>query len=166
MNNKTSGLRLLLLYLIAIPFVIVNVSDVRIAGFSSVVPLFSLMMIFYFTILKKVFNIWFIFILGVWADALSGQYLGITPLCYIMIIKLFLFFNGKTFVAESFRQIWQQFTLFCFLYLLVKYLVVSVFIGSFSSVSGLLLQFITSSLAYVFMHKFFDYLNKKLLENY
>lgn len=165
MNNKISGLRLILLYLIAISFVIINISDVKISGFSSIAPLFSLMIIFYFSVLKKVFNIWFIFILGVWTDALGGQHLGITPLTYIFLIKIFLLFNGKAFVAENFRQIWQQFIIFCFAFLFIKYLFVSAFVGSFLSIYALLMQFIISSLSYVLMHRFFDYLNKKLLEN-
>lgn len=165
MNNKISGLRLILLHLIAISFVIINISDVKISGFSSVAPLFSLMIIFYFSVFKKVFNIWFIFVLGVWVDSLSGQHLGITSLCYIFLIKIFLLFNGKAFVVENFRQIWQQFAIFCFSFLFIKYLFVSAFIGSFLSIYGLLIQFVISSLSYVLMHKFFDYLNKKLLEN-
>ncbi len=68
-------------------------------------------------------------------------------------------------IRENFQQIWQQFIAFCFLFLLVKWLILSAFNASFSSVVTPLVQFILSSALYVLMHKFFDYLSEKLLQS-
>jgi cell shape-determining protein MreD len=164
MNNRTFGLRFVLPHLMAIIFVIIGVIDIKIAGLSSSLPLFSLMAIFYFGTLKKSFSLWFVFFLGIWVDALSGHNLGVTSLCYILLIKLFSLFNSKISDIEDFNHIWQRFVLFCFLFLSMKYLILSAFSESFFSLSSLMLQFITSSLSYVLIHKFFDYLYKKILE--
>jgi hypothetical protein len=50
-------------HLIAVLFVIMNVSSFNVAGFANVIPLFDLMAIFYFAVFKNIFAIWFIFLL-------------------------------------------------------------------------------------------------------
>lgn len=154
----------LFLHLIAVLFVIFNVSEVRIAGFSNVVPLFDLMIIFYFAVFKNVFGIWFIFLLGIWNDALNDNLLGVTALCYILLIKLFAALSNKMLIRENFKQVYQQFVLFCFLFLLMKWMLLSVFNGALYSVTTPLVQFVLSSTFYVLMHKFFDFLSEKFLE--
>lgn len=154
----------LFLHLIAVLFVIFNVSEVRIAGFSNVVPLFDLMIIFYFAVFKNVFGVWFIFLLGIWNDALNDNLLGVTALCYILLIKLFAALSNKMLIRENFKQVYQQFVLFCFLFLLMKWMLLSVFNGALYSVTTPLVQFVLSSTFYVLMHKFFDFLSEKFLE--
>ena len=152
-----------MLHLIAVLFVIMNVSDIRISGLSNLIPLFDLMIIFYFGAFKNVFSIWFIFLLGIWNDALNGNPLGTTALCYILLVKFFSLLNSKMIIRENFQQIWQQFIAFCFLFLLMKFMILSVLNGAFLSVITPLVQLILSSVLYVLMHKFFDYLSQKLL---
>ena len=164
MLRDKSPSKLIFLHLIAILFAIFNLSNVKIAGLTNVMPLLDLMMIFYFAIFLDVFAIWFIFILGIWNDALSGNPLGTTALCYILLIKLFLLLNSKMIIRENFNQIWQQFIVFCALFLLMKWLILSVFFGSFFSIVTALVQLFLSSVVYVLMHKFFDYLYSKLLK--
>ncbi|MBU6140131.1 MAG: hypothetical protein KGP29_01045 [Proteobacteria bacterium] len=154
----------LILHLIAILLVILNVSDVEIAGFADVVPLFDLMAIFYFTVFRNIFAIWFVFVLGIWNDALSDNMLGATSLCYILLIKLFLILSNKMLIRENFKQIWEQFAIFCFLFLLMKWMILSVLNGSYYSIVTPFVQFILSSVFYVLMHKFFDFLSAKFLE--
>ncbi len=165
MLEQKSISRIIVLHLVAILFVIFNISDIRIAGLSDLIPLFDLMMIFYFTVFEAVFGIWFIFLLGIWNDALNGSPLGTTALCYIVLVKLFSLLNGRLIIRENFQQIWQQFIAFCFCFLLMKWMILSAFNGAFLSVTTALVQFILSSTLYVLMHKFFDYLSEKLLEN-
>jgi len=155
---------IILLHLIAILFVILNVSEVKVAGFANAIPLFDLMIIFYFAVFKNVFGIWFIFLLGIWNDGLNGNLLGVTALCYILLIKLFSALSNKMLVRENFKQIYQQFILFCFLFLLMKWIVLSVVSGVLYGFVSPLVQFILSSVFYVLMHKFCDFLSEKLLE--
>lgn len=164
MLEQKSILRVVALHLIAILFVIINVSDIRITGLSHIIPLFDLMMIFYFGAFKNTFGIWFIFLLGIWNDALNGNPLGTTALCYILLVKLFSILNHKMMIKENFRQVWRQFVAFCFLFLLMKWLILSIFSGRFVSITNALVQLLLSSALYILMHKFFDYLSHKLLE--
>jgi cell shape-determining protein MreD len=163
MFEQKSISQIIILHLIAILFVIFNISDIRIAGLSNLIPLFDLMIIFYFGIFKNTFSIWFIFLLGIWNDALNGNPMGTTALCYILLVKFFSLLNSKMIIRENFKQIWQQFVAFCFLFLLMKWAILSVFNQSFHSVVTPLVQFVLSSVLYILMHKFFDYLSEKLL---
>jgi cell shape-determining protein MreD len=165
MLEQKSLARIIILHLIAVLFVIINISDIRVAGLSNIIPLFDLMMIFYFTIFKKTFGIWFIFILGVWSDALNGIPLGTTALCYIVLIKFFLLLNNRVLLRDNFKQVWQQFVAFCGLFLLLKWLILSIFAGTFYSFTTPLIHLVLSSVLYVLMHKFFDYLSQKLLSD-
>jgi rod shape-determining protein MreD len=164
MFEQKSLYRIIILHLIAILFVIFNISDIRIAGLSGLIPLFDLMMVFYFAVFRNVFAIWFVFLLGIWNDALNGNPLGTTAICYILLIKFFLMLNDKMMIRENFKHIWQQFAAFCFLFLLMKWILLSIFHGTLHSITTALVQFVLSSVIYILMHKFFDYLSLKLLE--
>ena len=163
MLEQKSFTKIILLYLFAIFLTILNLSNIKIAGFAKIMPLFDLMIIFYFTIFKDRFGLWFVFILGIWNDALNGNLLGLTSLCYIILIKLFLLFNNRILARENFMQIWQQFTAFCFLFLLVKWIIFVIINGKPSSFGSLFIQLFLTASFYVLMHVFFDYLSKKLL---
>ncbi len=165
MLEQKSISRVIILHLVAILLVILNVSDVRIAGLSDIIPLFDLMAVFYFGVFKNTFSIWFIFLLGVWNDALNGNPLGTTALCYIVLTKFFALINTKLIIRENFNHIWQQFVVFCLVFLLMKWAMLSIFNGEFLNVTTLIVQFILSSVLYVVVHKVFDHLSTKLLEN-
>lgn len=122
------------------------------------------MMVFYFAVFYRVFGLWFIFLLGIWNDALNGNPLGLTPLCYIVLIKIFITLNQRLVIRENFKQLWQQFAIFCFCFLCLKWIILSMFNAAFYSVTTILVQFILTTSFYVLMHKFFDYLYQKLIE--
>lgn len=156
--------RVAILHLIAVLFVIFNITDIKIGGLAKLIPLFDLMIIFYFAVFRRTFGLWFIFLLGIWNDALNGNPLGLTPLCYIALIKIFITLNQRLVIRENFKQLWQQFTIFCFCFLCLKWMILSGFNGAFYSVVTILVQFILTTSFYVLMHKFFDYLYQKLVE--
>lgn len=122
------------------------------------------MIVFYFAVFHRVFGLWFIFLLGIWNDALNGNPLGLTPLCYIALIKIFVTLNQRLVIRENFKQLWQQFVIFCACFLSLKWMILSMFNTAFYSVTTILVQFMLTSSFYVLMHKFFDYLYKKLIE--
>lgn len=156
-------LHTLSLHFVAILLVIINISDVKVAGFADVMPLFDLMAIFYFAVFKNVFGIWFVFLLGIWNDALSDNFLGVTALCYILLIKLFIAFSNKMLIRENFKQVCQQFAIFCFLFLLMKWAMLSVLNDAYYSIVTPLVQCVLSSVFYVLVHRFFDFLSEKFL---
>ncbi|MBM5781859.1 MAG: hypothetical protein FJ368_00365 [Pelagibacterales bacterium] len=163
MLGQRSISKILVLHIIAALFVIINVSDVEISGFSDVIPLFDLMLVFYFAVFKNVFSLWFIFLMGIWGDALNGDLLGVTPFCYLILVRFFASLNHRLIIRENFQQIIQQFAFFCFLFLLMKWLILSILHGTLYSIGNAAVQMVLSSVFYVVMHKFFDYLSEKLL---
>jgi rod shape-determining protein MreD len=163
MIKEKSLTNLIILHLIAILLTITNISDIKIAGIQKIMPLFDLMIIFYFSIFKNKFRVWFIFVLGIWNDALNGNLLGITSLTYIISIKIFLILNDRMILKENFIQVWRQFISFCLLFLIMKWAILSISQPGSYSLTTPLIQLIISSLFYVIMHKFFNYLTQKLL---
>jgi rod shape-determining protein MreD len=163
MFKEKSFLNLVILHLIAVLFAIVNLCDIKISGLCKVVPLFDLMVVFYFAVFRQTFGIWFIFILGLWNDALNGNPLGTTSLCYILLVKLFCLLNKRLVIKENFIQVWKQFVAFCFLFLLVKWTMLSLFNQAGYDFKTPLVQLVLSSCFYVVMHRFFDNLSQKLL---
>lgn len=153
-----------ILQLIAVFFAIMNLSNIKIEYVANFLPFFDIMIIFYFTILRpQFFAIWFLFLLGIIADSVTGIPLGITSLSYIITVKLFLFFDKKLIIKENFSKILIKFGIFTLAILLLKWLFLSLYYSKFYSFLNPLIQsFITITL-YVFMHKFFHFLNKKLL---
>jgi rod shape-determining protein MreD len=165
MFEQKSLLNIALLHVVAVLLVMLNISDIKINGLIEVLPFFDLMAVFYFAVFQNIFALWFIFFLGLFNDALNGNPLGATSLSYIILVKLFILFNQKTMLRENFVQVWQQFIVFCVMFLLMKWLIISAFNSNFSSLIGIIFQMIISSLFYVPMHKFFDYLSDKLISN-
>jgi len=155
----------LTLYLVAILFAIFNLSDIKSSAAINYIPLFDIMMIFYFAVYRQgIFSLWFLVILGIWSDALNGLPLGITSLCYIAAVKFFITLNQRLMMKESFKQILEQFVGFIFLILMLKWLLLSIYNLTFYNITGALIQAVFSSVLYVVMHKFFDYLSLKLLD--
>lgn len=100
LGNASPGLfTLFLLLIFRVPF---TDSD---AGMY--IPLFSLIFTYYFRVhFPQSGRLWFIFILGLLEDFLSGGYLGLTPLILLLISALFerqrrIFLQGS-FVTEIF----------------------------------------------------------------
>jgi rod shape-determining protein MreD len=163
MLEQKSITKIVLLYFFVIFLTILNISNIKISGFADIMPLLDLMAIFYFTVFKDRFSLLFVFVLGIWGDALNGNVLGLTSLCYIILIRLFMLFNNRILVRENFMQIWQQFVAFCFLFLFMKWTIFVIINGKPIAIGSLLVQLILSSFCYVLMHMLFDYLSTKLL---
>ncbi len=151
-------------HLIAVFFVMLNVVNIEIAGFSRIIPLFDVMLIFYFAIFRNVFALWFIFLIGIWNDALNGNPLGMTPLIYISLTRFFIVINQKLVIRNNFKQIWHQFIAFCGCFLAFKWAFLSTFNGAIYSFVTIFSQLILTSSFYVVMHRFFDFLYTKLIE--
>ncbi len=161
---KKSSSSKVILHLIAVLFVMFNILDIKIAGLSKTMPLFDVMIVFYFAIFRQAFGLWFVFFLGFLNDALNGNPLGLTPLIYILLIQLFVVANQRLVIRQDFRQILYQFISFLFCFLFMKWAILSLYNGAFYSILIIAIQFILSSIFYVVMHKVCDYLNQKFIE--
>jgi hypothetical protein len=150
------------IYLLVIFLSIINVNNIKIAGFNYFFPLLEVMAIFYFAVFRNMFSFPFIFFVGIWHDSINNINLGVTSFCYIIVVKIFFTINNRVLLKENFRQIWQQFAFFCFLFLLLKWLMISLLNGSFLAIKPILIQTVISMIAYAFVHKFFDFFLDKI----
>lgn len=163
MLEQKSLTKSLILHIVVVVLAIMNLTNINIAGFNDIMPAFDLMAVFYFTIYKNVFGLFFIFLLGIWNDALNGNPLGITSLIYIILIKFFLILNIRILNRDNFVKLWQQFIYFVIFYFLGKWVFLAILNGGSSSFGILLVQIIVCGLFYIPIHKLFDYLSIKLL---
>ncbi len=153
-----------ILQIIAIGFAMLNLSNIKIEYVADFLPLFDVMIIYYFAVVRpNVFGVWFLFLLGIVGDSINGFPLGITPLCYILIVKLFNALNQRMVIKENFQQTFLQFIAFIFSILFLKWLILSIYHFKTYNFINPIIQLVITSTLYVLMHKFFDFLDKKLL---
>ncbi len=157
MTDKREIIGKIFAHLLAILSVMFSVLDIRIAGFSAILPLFDLIIIFYFAIFRNIFAIWFLFLLGLYHDSLNGNMVGITSLCYILSVKIFNILNHRLIIRKSFEQIWQQFSAFMIVFLIFKWALLSIFSLSFYSINIVIIQIILTSVLYILSHKYLSY---------
>jgi len=155
-----------ILQIIAVFLAMLNLSDIKVNYLADFLPLFDVMIIYYFAVLRPgIFAIWFLFVLGIISDSISGVPLGITSFCYIIAVKLFVAINNRATIQQNFYQIFGQFIAFTFVILLLKWLIISVYSLKFYNIINPLIHLTITSITYIFMHMFFHSLDKKLLES-
>ena len=160
-------LKLSVLYIIAILFVTTNLNNVHYLGSSYFLPLFEVMIIYYFAVYQNnIFGSWILFLLGIWSDALNGLPIGITSLIYLIVVKLFNFIRQKQAIKENFASILQEFAIFISIILLLKWMLLSIYNKNFYNITSYIIQIIVSCIAYVLIHKICDFLFKKLSKDY
>lgn len=134
------------------------------SNISDYLPLFDVMIIYYFTIIRpRVFAIWFLFVLGLVCDSINGFPLGITALTYILTVKLFHALSHRVVLKENFGEVLGQFVFFAFVIFFLKWLMLSLYNLEIYNFVSPLIQLSTTCVAYILMHRFFSYLDKKLL---
>lgn len=142
---------------LAILCVVMNISSLQIGGMSHIIPSLDVIIIFYFAVFREEFSVWFLFLLGIWNDALSGNPLGTTAICYIFLVKIFNILNKKLVISDEFRQILQQFIIFISLFFVLKLLILSAFNANDYDTKIVIIQIIISSLTYIVVHKLFSF---------
>jgi rod shape-determining protein MreD len=141
-----------------------TLSDIKVAAIANFLPLFDVMIIYYFAVYRpNIFSAWFLFLLGLMSDAMSGLPLGTTSIIYIITVKIFTHMSQKIMAQENFKQVFQQFIAFIFTILALKWLFLSLYYLKLYNIYPPLIQLSISASIYVIMHKFFDYLSTKLL---
>lgn len=156
---------LFILHIIAILCAMFNLSNIKIEFVADFVPLLDLMMIYHFAILRQgVFRIWFLFLLGLISDALIGLPLGITSLTYIICVKLFVGASERILRTHDFQNIFTQFIAFTLAVLIIKWLFLSIYYLKIYSLFGPLIQLASTLIFYIFIYRFFGYLDKKLID--
>lgn len=159
--------KLSIIYFLAIILVIINLNNVSQLGSSAFLPLFEIMIIYYFAIHKNnFFGIWFLFLIGVWSDALLNLPIGLSALIYILTVKLFNFIRHKKVLKEDFPSILKEFCLFISFILAFKWLLLSIYYKNLYNFTPFLIQIAISSIAYILVHQFFEFISRKILKDY
>ena len=161
-NRSVAGL--FVVHLIAIIAVIVNLLHFKNTKFLQILPMFDLMVIFYFAVYRPIFSLWFLFLLGFWSDAILGNAAGITTFLNIFLVKFFLLLNERIISRDNLVHIWYQFSIFAAIFLLIKWFILSVFYNDFYNIFWPLMHWMIASIFYVIMHKVFDFLSLKFFK--
>ena len=163
---STNIRNIFVLQIIAVLFAMLNLSNIKIEYVADFLPLFDVMIIYYFAVLKPdVFMVWFLFLLGIISDSINGFPLGVTSICYILLVKLFRILNQRMVMQENFHQIFGQFIAFTFSILFLKWAIISIYHFKTYNIISPIIQLVVTCTIYVLMHRVFDYLDKKLLGN-
>jgi len=126
-------------------------------------PLFELMIIYYFTIYKhNTFGLLFIALIGLWSDALSGSPLGFSSIIYISIIKIYHIVNHKFVAKENFIEIIIEFTIFITSIIFLKWLFLSIYYNNTHNFMPFMMKIIISSISYIVIHNILNFLTNKL----
>ncbi len=144
------------IYALSIVFAMLGFLNFEVAGFSLAFPLLDVIAIYYFRIFKKVFSLWFIFFLGLIADSLSGELLGLTSLIYILLIKIFEYAESRLSPRDDFEQVLKRFLVFLLSFLFSKWLILSLIHYAGYSFWVIIVQFLITATCYVFMHKIYS----------
>ncbi len=149
-------IRLLTPKIVAVLLIILSVIPLRIPGLAEFMPLFNVMIIYYWSIYRpELFPNWFVFALGIFQDALYGTPLGSTSLINL-ISRMAIISQRKIFVRESFLVVWSGFILFCLVISLLNWAIFSLFREHFMSIPMVLMQWVLSVVLYSCVHGVFS----------
>jgi hypothetical protein len=124
------------------------------------------MLIFFFTIYRVgILPIWFIFIIGVLVDSLNNTSIGLSSLIYILLIKVFLFFNYQEKNINNFKKNIIQFGLFLGVFSLLKLGFLSIQNLQFYNIYNFITEFIMSIIIYTFINFIIVQYNKNNLRD-
>jgi cell shape-determining protein MreD len=133
------------LKLLAIFFTIINTNNIHIFDNINLIPNLDIMLIFFFTICRiGMLPIWFVFLLGIWSDAINGFNIGISSLLYIILIKLFLFFNYPPNNINDFKKNMVLFFLFLAIFYILKIGFLSIYNAQLYNLYNVIREFFIS----------------------
>jgi len=119
--------------------------------------------IYYWLSLRPdIFNIFSAFLLGIFADVLSTNMLGINILSFLILYlissQIFSYFNIKKFTYS-----WLLFTLSLFITLIFKSIIVSIFYRKLIPFNFLFIEYILTSSLYPIIVRFYLFIEKRFI---
>lgn len=158
--------KIMTLHLIALFFVTLNIAPIKIPNLPSISPIFSAIVVFYFCVYRaEVFSFFFIFILGLWCDSLRMLPLGTTSFALLLSIKIIKEVNSRVLTKDTFSQLVILFSIFCFVFSIIKWSILSIFYQELFPIIHSVLEIGVTVLIYIILHNFLDFLNNKLVVN-
>ncbi len=135
-------------------FLLLSIVLSRIPGFGQVMPLFTLINIYYWSMFYAgALPYWFLFILGLLQDTLTGQPLGFSSFINIVFAWM-LADRMRIQSAPSFAVAWLKFAASACAVILLQWVVIGIYYGRILPLNIPALQWLSSCLAYPLMHVF------------
>lgn len=144
--------------------VIANMIPFRIPEFPRIFILIDTIAIYLFVVRNvNVFSYTFIFILGVWYDALIGLPLGTTAIANMIATRIFIFISNRILTIKTFIQEWFLYLFFVSFIVFEKWILLSIFSGGMQLPVIYIMQVLLSGLLYIPLYSMFNALRAKLV---
>ena len=151
---------------LAIFLIIIGAVNIHIESFSSFVPLFVAMSVFYWGIyVPSLMPKWLVFVLGIFHDAVYGiPAIGLSS-ALLLIMWGLVVSQQRHLIKEPFFVIWVMFTLSISIYIFLYWLIYCLYIGNFIFPVSVILQLLVSVFLYPLIHKLFNSVHGTLLKD-
>ena len=128
----------------------------RFNGFSDFVPLFAVIAVYYWGLFRPtLLPNWFLFVIGLLQDALSGMALGTSSLIFI-VFRLVVMSQRRVFSREQFWAMWLGFALMSVAVFFGYWLISSFVFQAFIPLSSGVIQWAITSAIYPLIHMLFN----------
>lgn len=125
-------------------------------GLSRFMPILPLIPVFYWGMMQaREMPYWFVFLLGLVMDAVTGVPMGLSSLLYIMLLAL-LHTQRKFIHKEGFVIKWAYFALVLAVIASLNWILLSVFYGRAATLGPAFLQWLLTVCCYPIFHRLFD----------
>jgi rod shape-determining protein MreD len=142
--------------LLALLLIVVSFLPVHLTGISFFMPLFDIMIIYYWSIYNpKLFPRWFVLLMGILQDILCGLPLGITALSNLLLREVIVS-RRRFFIKEPFMLIWLSFALFSFAISCLRWGVATIVLDHAFPIEAPLMQWLLTATLYTCMHWLFN----------
>ena len=134
-------------------------------GAALVMPVFTLINIYYWnTFYAGALPLLFLFVLGILQDTLAGLPLGVSSFVNI-VFALMLMRERHNFGKTVFGTMWLGFVSLSLLAFVLQWLIMSIYMAKLFPMSGLLLQWVSTCLAYPPVHLLLSRIYRAVLES-
>ncbi|MFV9875482.1 MAG: hypothetical protein AB8U25_02770 [Rickettsiales endosymbiont of Dermacentor nuttalli] len=140
----------------------VTVIPLKLPGTYCYIVFMDVIVIFYWIIYyPKLLSPFVLIVIGILHDSLYGTVIGITTICY-MIVQYLILSQRKLFITQPFVVIWLVFSMFSFVFISLKTILISLIAGEIIINHHLLFQWLFISFIYPLFHILFNHMSTLL----
>ena len=124
----------------------------KIPGFNQIMPMFTLINIYYWCVFyPRTLPYWFLFILGILQDTLTGVPLGFSS--FFNIVFAWLLINKfRVFRNMSFAIVWLRFIILSVFVTFLQWFIMAIYYGNVMPVGTQIMMWLSSCFAYPIVH--------------
>lgn len=154
--------RMMLPAIVTLLLVILIQLPVGLAGLSNFPPHIAFISIYYWSVFHPgTMPYWFLFLLGLFLDALAGAPLGFSSLFFILF-RFLILTQRRLLARETFFAAWFGFALLLFAVLLLQWVSMGLFYRSLPPYTPVAMQWCLTAGLYPLAHIFFSFLYRQL----